>query len=393
MATTIDVQDLRRRMPVTDDLIYLNHAAIGPMPAAAVERMASLGRTVAVTGDRRWPERNDGAEAVREQAAWLLGARHAHEVAFTGNTSEALSALAWGLDWRPGDSIVGAAPEFPSNVYPWLSLAPRGVEYRPVAERDGRVPAEDLLAAADERTRMIAVSWVQYASGYRVDLARLAAGCRERDLLLVVDAIQGVGALALDAAGLADLGLDAVALASHKWLLGPEGVGLLYVSDRVVERFRSTRQGWRSVAGKFEWGEIDPTPAEGALRFEAGTLNVYGIHALGASLELLRAAGNGSKEAVEARVLALADRAAAGLERLGFTLAVDRGPAAEGAPAGTSGIVAGAHPERTAEELSDALAERGIVTSFRAGRLRLSPHVYNTEDEIDRTLEALSSLV
>ena len=401
MTTTIDVQDLRRRMPVTHDLAYLNHAAIGPMPAAAAERMATLARTVAVTGDRRWPERNDGVEAVREQAAWLLGARHPHEVAFTGNTSEALSALAWGLDWRPGDSIVGAAPEFPSNVYPWLSLAPLGVEYRPVAERAGRVPAEDLLAAADERTRMVAISWVQYASGYRVDLARLAAGCRERDILLVVDAIQGVGALALDAArlgGPGDLGLDAVALASHKWLLGPEGVGLLYVSDRVVERFRSPRQGWRSVAGKFEWGEIDPTPAEGALRFEAGTLNVYGIHALGASLELLRSAGQsageeGTKEAVEARVLALADRAAAGLERLGFELAVGRSPAGEGAPDETSGIVAGAHPERTAEELSDALAEQGIITSFRAGRLRISPHVYNTEDEIDRMLEALAALV
>lgn len=393
MAETIDVQNLRRQMPVTDDLVYLNHASIGPMPAAAAERVYQLARTVAATGDRRWPERNDANEAVRVQAARLLGARHPHEVAFTGNTSEALSALAWGFDWQAGDSVVGAAPEFPSNVYPWLSLAPLGVEYRPVAERDGRVPVEDLLAAAAERTRMVAISWVQYASGYRIDLARLAAGCRERGILLVVDVIQGAGALALDVDA---LGLDAVALASHKWLLGPEGVGLLYVSDRVVERFRSPRQGWRSVAGRFEWGAIDPTPAEGALRFEAGTLNVYGIHALGASLEMLLGAteGDGTKQAIEARVLALTDRAAAGLERLGFELAVARSPHGEGgAPTETSGIVAGRHPERTAEELSDALAERGIVTSYRAGRLRLSPHVYNTEDEIDRTLDVLSSLL
>ena len=392
MPEPIDVQSLRRQMPVTEELVYLNHASIGPIPAPSAERIGALARTVAATGDRLWPERNDVCEAVREQAAWLLGARHAHEVAFTGNTSEALSALAWGLDWQPGDSIVGAAPEFPSNVYPWLSLAPLGVEYRPVAERDGRVLAEDVLAAVDERTRMVAISWVQYASGDRIDLERLAAGCRERDVLLVVDAIQGAGALALDAAG---LGLDAVALASHKWLLGPEGLGLLYVSDRVVERFRSIRQGWRSVAGKFEWGAIDPTPAEGALRFEAGTLNMYGIHALGASLELLRSAGGergpaAAKAAVEERVVALADRVAAGLERLGFTLACARDT---GGPGTRSGIVAGSHPERSAEELSDALAERGIVTSYRAGRLRLSPHVYNTEDEIDQALEALASMV
>jgi len=384
MKPAIDVQSLRRQMPVTDELTYLNHAAIGPLSAGAAERMAALARTVEVTGDRRWPERDEGNEAVRRQAARLLGARHPHEVAFTGNTSEALSALAWGLDWRDGDSIVGPAPEFPSNVYPWMSLAPLGVAYRPVPERDGRVRAEDLLAAVDERTRLVAVSWVQYASGYRIDLERLAAGCRERGILLVVDAIQGVGALALDAAG---LGVDAVALASHKWLLGPEGVGLLYVADRVVERFRSTRQGWRSVAGKLDWGEIDPTPAEGALRFEAGTLNAYGIHALGASLELLLGAG---MDGVEERVLALADRAAAGLERLGFTLAGERRALTRGE---RSGIVAGAHPERSAEELSDALAERGIITSYRAGRLRLSPHVYNTEDEIDQTLDALASML
>lgn len=384
MTRADDVETLRRQMPVTEDMIYLNHAAIGPLSGPAAARMADLAETVALTGDRRWPERNDHCEVVRRRAADLLGARRPHEVAFTGNTSEALSALAWGFDWKAGDSVVGARPEFPSNVYPWLSLAPLGVEYRPVPERDGKVEAERVLAAVDSTTRMVAISWVQYASGYRVDLERLAAGCRERGVLLVVDVIQGAGALVLDVEG---LGVDAVALASHKWLLGPEGVGVLYVSDRVIDRFRSNRQGWRSVENRYEWTEIDPTPAEGALRFEAGTLNFYGIHALGASLEMLQGFG---LEAVERRVLALAERAASGLERLGFELAVPRD---DDRPGETSGIVAGRHPERSAEELVEALEAHGVVVSHRAGRLRVSPHVYNTEAEIDGALDRLASLL
>ena len=203
----------------------------------------------------------------------------------------------------------------------------------------------------------------------------------------MVDAIQGVGALRLDVAA---HGLDACALACHKWLLGPRGGRACSTSPTGSSTAcaRPATAGARWPA-EFAGTEIDPTPAEGALRFEAGTLNLYGIHGLGATLDLLRELGT---EAVEARVLALADRAAAGLERLGFELAL-AGGRRDRVAAERSGIVAGAHPERTAEALSDALAERGIVTSYRAGRLRLSPHVYNTEDEIDRTLEALASLL
>ncbi len=379
-----DVEALRRQFPVTGELAYLNHAAIGTLPRAAADRMSAAAAAVAATGDRGWPERNQEVERVRGQAARLLGAREPHEVAFTGNTSEALSIVAFGLDWRDGDNVVGPEPEFPSNLYPWMGIPEvtgRSVEYRRVPERDGRIDAGDLVAAMDERTRVVAVSWVQYASGHRLDLEALGRACHERDALLVVDAIQGLGALALD---VEEAAVDVCALASHKWLLGPEGLGLLYVSDRVIERVRSTRRGWRSVAGRYRWSSIDPTPAPGALRFEAGTLNVYGIHALGASLDLLLGLG---PEAVERRVLALADRVARGLAERRFALAAPRSPGE------VSGIVAGAHPERSAAELADALAERGVIVSARAGRLRVSPHVYNSEEEIDRLFAELDALL
>lgn len=382
MSDRIDLDALRAEFPVTEEWVYLNHAGIGSMPRVAAARMAGLAATVAASGDRRWPERNDEVERVRRQVARLLGARAAHEVAFVGNTSEGLSAVAWGLDWRPGDNVVGPEPEFPSNLYPWMSLAPLGVEYRRVPEREGRVEPADLAAAIDSRTRVVAVSWVQYATGHRLDLAPVRTACDDAGALLVVDAIQGVGALAFDVEA---AGADACALAAHKWLLGPEGLGVLYVSDRVIERLRSTRNGWRSVADRYEWVAVDPTPAPGALRFEAGTLNVYGIHALGASIDLLLSLGI---DAVETRVLALAERAARGLASRGFALAAPRR-----APAETSGIVAATHPDRPAEDLARRLAERGIVVAARAARLRVSPHAYNTEEEIDRFLAALDELL
>lgn len=377
-----DLDRFRSEIPLTESWTYLNHAAIGPMTRAGAERMGALAARVSRTGDRHWPERADETERVRRQAARLLGAGEPHEVAFVGNTSEGLSAVAWGLDWCSGDNVVGPEPEFPANLYPWLSLAPLGVEYRRVPERDGRVEAADLVAAMDERTRIVAVSWVQYASGHRVDLAPLFAACRDAGVLLVLDAIQGVGALALDVEA---AGVDVCALAGHKWLLGPEGVGVLYVSDRVIDRIRSTRHGWRSVAGRFDWTGIDPTPAAGALRFEAGTLNMAGIHALGGSVDLLLDLGI---EGVEARVLALADRVARGLAERGFRLAEPRR-----APGEVSGIVAGRHPDRSPEDLARELVDRGIVVSHRAGRLRVAPHGYNTEEEVDRLLEALDELL
>lgn len=378
----------RDLFPITERWTYLNHAAISPLPSTAVERVAELARTVAATGDRRWPERNDECERVRRQAARLLGAREAHEVAFVGNTSEALSIVASGLDWRTGDNVVAPAPEFPSNAYPWMALEAFGVEHRRVPERpDGTVAVDDLLARVDGRTRALAVSWVQYSTGFRIDLAALAEACRERDVLLVVDAIQGLGGIAFDAVA---FGVDVVAAAAHKWLLGPEGVALLHVSDRVVDRLRSRRHGWRSVADPFEWVDLDPTPAEGALRFEAGTLNALGIVALGASLDLLLDLG---PRRVEERILALAGRLADGLEARGFTLAAPRSAASPGAPSPASGIVAATRESTDPAALVDGLEERGVVVSHRAGRLRVAPHVYTSEEDVERFLAGLDELL
>ena len=365
--------------PVTAQYAYLNHAATGPLPQRAARRMAEIAQETSATGDRYWSRRMAEIERVRGRLAGLLGARAPREVAFVENTSVALSLVAEGLDWKPGDNVVGAKLEYPANVYPWMHLARRGVEYRLAEERDGRIDPEELIALMDDRTRVLALSWVQYASGFRSDLARLSAACRERGILFVVDVIQGLGALSLN---VEEAGVDIAAGAVHKWLLGPEGVGYLYISDRVIDRVFPLRSGSRSPVVPFQWTDFNLTWNEGAKRFESGTLNVYGIAALGASLGLLQETGI---ENVERRILSLADRTARGLAEQGFSVVSSRHPGE------TSGIVTATHPSYAPEDLFRKLAERGVIVAYRAKRLRVSPHFYNTEGEIDRFLEEVAS--
>jgi selenocysteine lyase/cysteine desulfurase len=371
---------LRDEFPVTGHFAYLNHASVAPLPRRGVERVAALAQMISVTGDQTWVARNTTSEEVRGLAARLLGAREPHEVAFVENTSTGLSLVAEGLDWRPGDNVVGVACEFPSNAYPWMHLGEHGVEYRTVPEREGRIDTDELLSRVDERTRVVAISWIEYSNGFRFDLARIGAFCRERGVLFVVDVIQGLGGLALDVEREA---VDIACASAHKWLLGPEGIGLLYISDRVVDRFRPLRSGWRSMRDQGNWTDLKIEWGPGAKRHESGSLNALGIHTLGASLELLLELG---PAAVERRVLSLADLAARGLLKLGFQLVSSRRPGE------TSGIVAAIHPRLPAETLVERLLERRIVVSARAGRLRLSPHVYNTAEEIGRCLDELSRI-
>jgi selenocysteine lyase/cysteine desulfurase len=374
-----DVDRLRQLFPVTRRWVFMNHAALAPLSGPAADRLVAAAREAAADGDRRWPAWHEETGRVRAQAARLLGAAEASSVAFVENTSVALSLIAEGLPWEAGDNVVSAACEYPSNVYPWMNLGRFGVELRLVAEEDGRVPAEAVIARIDERTRVVALSWVQYSSGFRSDLARIGAACRERGVLFVVDAIQGLGALRLDAGSLP---VDAVAAATHKWLLGPEGLALLYLGPRAVERMRPTRAGWRSMRHMFDWERFEIEWNEGALAHEPGTLNTFGILALGRSLDLLLELG---LEAVERRVLALTDRLVEGLTVAGLAVYSPRGAAER------SGIVSVTHPRRHATELALHLETRGIRVADRGGRLRIAPHVYNSEDEVDRVVAELAA--
>jgi len=326
-----------------------------------------------------WPEWERKLEHFRDDlAGWI----HAHrdEIAFINSTTQVIGLIAEGFPWREGDSVVIPSEEYPSNIYPWMNLASRGVSARLVPSRDGRIWLEDLAEAMDRTTRVLAVSHVEFSSGFRNDLDRLGELCRSRGVALFVDAIQGLGPLTID---VRKTPIDFLSADGHKWLLGPEGAGFLYVRRDWIDRLRPLGVGWHSVVGTYNSPEIDFRLKPNAQRWEGGSFSMPGLQAFGASFSLLRELGPAT---VSERIL---DRAAAVRE-----LATSSGwrPVASQRPEDLSGIVPLEHEAMDATDAAKLLKHRGIAASARRGKLRFSPHVYNNEDDMDRLREALASL-
>lgn len=368
----------RALVPITRRCAYLNHAAMGPLPSPALLAMEAAAREQSDLGSEMMSAYDAVKEATRGEVARLIRATP-EEIAFTRNTVEGLSVVASGIDWKPGDVVVADTQEFPGNVYPWLNLEARfGVKVRLVPAENGRVTAESLIAAADERTRLVTVSFVQFSSGYRIQLGTLGAFCRARGIFLVVDGIQGVGVLPLDVVGSQ---VDFLACGAQKWLLGPPGIGFLYIRRPLWEQVALTDLGHGSVLPHPQrYLDYRFALRPDARRFEGGVMSHASLRGLCESLRLLGSAGAGR---IEARVLALTQRLADALLGRGYRLLSPRGPG-EG-----SGIVSFTHPREPSEALLARLRVGGVIASVREGALRFSPHYYNTEDEIDAALSCL----
>jgi selenocysteine lyase/cysteine desulfurase len=294
------------------------------------------------------------------------------------NTSEAISAIANGLEWREGDNVVTCNVEFPANIYPWMRLREeRGIKMKMAAERDGRIDADEIISLIDDRTRAVTLSWVQFGSGFRAPLAEIGRACRERGVIFFVDAIQGLGSLKLD---VERDSVDAFAADAHKYLLGPEGVALLYVSDRILDRIKPTVVGWMSVKGYDHHLDYDLTYREGALRFECGTPNTVGIYGLGAAIDLLLEFG---PEKIEAYLLELGGYLAERLQSKGYEVISSRRDGE------ASAIITCKHEKHSPVNLYRSLLAKNIITAPRVKRLRISPHFYNTREEIDSLIDAL----
>jgi selenocysteine lyase/cysteine desulfurase len=370
--------ELRALFPITERAVYLNHAAVSPPPTTTIQAVEAQLRDVHENGSLNFHSWLAVKEQARQLLAQLLGARP-EQVAFVRNTSDALSTVANGLAWKPGDNIVTFRREFPSNIYPWLRIRDVfGVQVRMCDERDGRIDLNELENLIDHNTRVVAISHVQFGSGFRADLERLGKAARQHDALLVVDVIQALGAIRLDVES--EL-VDVAAGAGHKWLLSPEGVGYLYLSDRAHERIQPTLVGWVSVPNPEDYSNFDQDWNRGTLAWETGTGPAALIHGFKASLDLLH---EYKPAQIEAYLEQLTDHLCERLEPKPYHMISSRKPGEK------SQIVCIRHTGGvSAMALYHHLQERNIITAPRGDRLRIAPHLYNTVGEIEQLVGAL----
>jgi len=362
----------RDQFPVSERLIYMNHAAVAPLPKRSADALKNFADDALDYGSLHYDKWLDTYEALRVAAARLIGAERG-EIALIKNTSEGIATIAMGLDWRPGDRIVAFKEEFPANYYPWQRLQAQRCFVEWLSIND---PLE-FIERATRGAKLLAVSFVQYLTGLRMDLNAIGEICHRNRCFFFVDAIQGLGAFPLDVRA---AHIDALAADGHKWLLGPEGCGILYVNKGRQDSIFPKEFGWTNVAGYNDYASRDMTLRPDAGRYECGTLNTVGCYGLRASIELLLEVG---VERIGPVVQALTDRLADGAREKGYQMLGNR-TAENGA-----GIVALHKPGMESRQVVRDLKERGIIAAPRQGWVRFSPHFYISPEEIDRVVEQL----
>lgn len=364
--------------PLDSSVIYLNHAGICPLPKRSADAIRRFAHECETQGARNYPRWIAMETRVREQLAQLINAPAPDDIALLKNTSEGLSTVAYGFPWQPGDNVVISDEEFPSNRIVWESLRPRGVSVREVPLTETNEPEDALIAAVDARTRMIAVSAVQFASGLRLDLVKLGISCRAREVALCVDAIQAVGAIQVDVQA---AHIDFLAADAHKWLLGPEGIAVFYCAPPWRERLVLHQFGWHMRENFSDYDARDWRPAPSARRFECGSPNMLGIHALSATLDLFAEIG---MKAVEQRVLARAEHLFEAIEARRDLVCMTNDKTTRYA-----GIVIFRSKSLPADDAVGRLRSQGIICASRGGGIRFSPHFYTSCEQLDRALAAI----
>jgi len=362
--------------PVGRELAYFDHAAVAPLPRRSATAMRRIVEEQERYGCARWLEWERQVEENRHRIAQLINA-DVDEIAFIANTTYGIGLIAEGFPWKTGESVVTAAEEYPSNLYPWMNLASRGVELRTVPSREGRVWLRDLAGAMDRTTRVLTISHVEFSTGFRNDLDALVSLCEAHGVALFVDAIQGIGPLVLD---VKRTPIDFLAADGHKWLLGPEGAGFLYVRRDWIERLRPIGVGSHSVVGSFNAPSNEFNLKRNAQRWEGGSMNMCGLHGLGASVSLFLEIG---PEVVSRRILERAEAVRELAASVGWSVHGSR------RPGDLSGIVALEREGVDPNAVAAYLRRQGIAVACRRGRLRISPHVYNNEDDLARLKDGL----
>ncbi|MEE9524841.1 MAG: aminotransferase class V-fold PLP-dependent enzyme [Thermodesulfovibrionales bacterium] len=369
----------RSEFPIVENYIYLDHAGVAPISLRvkrAVEQYATEASMKAMFHYMDWMKKVHG---VRKRCADLINS-DSHEIAFVKNTSHGLSIVASGLDWKVGDNMLVYDKEFPSNIYPWMGLQRKGVEVRFIKSVKDSIRIEDIESLINQRTRLVSISSVQFVNGFKIDLKKVGNMCREKGVYLCVDAIQSLGVIPVDVKA---CNIDFLSADGHKWLLSPEGTGIFYCKKGLAERLDPPLIGWKSIKRDMEFESIDLELKDNALRFEEASMNVMGIYALGASLDMLFEIGI---ERIQEHVLGLGEIIIEEDDKRGFNVLTPRNKERRG------GIVTFAG-EFDPRDVKEKLEKMNIMVTVRGRGIRVSPHFYNTKDDILSLFEAIDDLL
>ncbi len=376
----MNVNEVRKLFAhIEKGITYLNHAASGPISRRVLDVMYKYFRERSENKIDDYPAFVKIIEETKEMVAEFLNT-NSWRIAFADNTTNGLNILAQGLNWTTGDEIILNDIEFPANVYPFLNLEKKGVKIVFVKSHNGIVSAEDIIARITSKTKLVSVSMVQFLTGYRIDLKKLGKVCKEKNIYLSVDAIQGLGALNLN---IQEDQIDFISCGTQKWLLALQGLSFIYVSEKLQQEIEPAYVGWLGVNDAWNMLDYNLSLKDSAERFQPGTLNSAGIYALNASLKLFR--DFGFKE-VEEKVISNSVYLINELQRIeisSFLSGLDK--------QFLSGIVSFKHPN--AYSILEVLKEKNIEIAVREGVVRISPHFYNNEDDINKLIDTLKIVV
>jgi len=359
-------------------IIYFNHASTAPINTLMKNRI-----------DEFLKERSDYAlddywafKAVADETKSMLGKMincSGERIAFLDNTTNGIIWLAQGIDWKSGDRIILNDVEFPANVYPFLQLKEKGVEIDFIKSSHGIVTAEEIIDAIKPETKLISISFVQFLSGYRIDLEKIGRVCKEKKIIFSVDSIQGLGAIRLD---VEKFNIDFLANGTQKWMLGLQGLAFIYVRKELQDKMKSAPIGWLAVKDAWNLLNFDLTTKETGERFQPGTLNNLGIYAFNSSMKLFKEFGF---DEIEKRILSNSKYFIEELAKIGY-----KSPLVSFPEMHLSGIVS--FRSQDAQKIFDILSQKKIVCSLREGYIRFAPHFYNTKQDIDYVVDALKSI-
>ena len=376
----MNLNEVRNLFPhIKEGIIYLNHAATGPLSVRVLDVMEEFLYEKSRGKIDNYPSFVKVTGETKEMLAYSLNCS-SERIAFADNTSNGLNLLAQGLNWKKGDEIILNDIEFPANIYPFLNLKKKGVRITFINSHDGIVSAEDIIENFTAKTRLVSVSMVQFLSGYHIDLEKLGSACKSNNIILCVDAIQGLGALRLD---VEKCNVDFISCGTQKWMLGLQGLSFIYVSESLQQQLEPVYVGWLGVNDGWNLLDYNLSLKDSAERFQPGSLNVAGIYTLNASLKLFQEFG--WKE-TEQHVLSNSSYLISELKKIGinpFLSEIDEKY--------LSGIVSFKHPE--AYSILEILSDKKVEIAVREGIVRISPHFYNNYDDLDRLIQGIKILI